>query len=244
MTKVVGIIPARGGSKGIPRKNIRPLAGIPLIAYSINAAKKSDLIDRVVVSTDDPDIANVARSYGADVPFVRPSHLAADDTPDWPVFYHCLSMLRDLDGYKPTIVVHLRPTSPFRNPNQLDHAILKLIDAPSLDSVRAVCLASHHPLKMWTMDESGLLYPFVNERICNFEEPYNQPRQGLPKVFVQTNSIDVVRSTVIYDLRSMTGRNIGAYLIEDPKLCVDTDSQFDWEMAELMAEEAKYSVLL
>src|SRR5689334_3014090 len=109
---VLAIVPARGGSKGIPRKNLREVAGHPLIAYSIAVALQSREIDRVIVSTDDREIADVARSYGADIPFLRPAELAMDETPDLPVFQHALRWLQREQRYRPDLVVHLRPTSP------------------------------------------------------------------------------------------------------------------------------------
>src|SRR5262245_22108602 len=111
---VVAIVPARGGSKGIPRKNVREVGGHPLIAYSIAAGLASPLVSRVIVSTDNEEIASVARAYGAEVPFMRPAELAADDTPDLPVFIHALDWLARHENQSPAIVVHLRPTSPLR----------------------------------------------------------------------------------------------------------------------------------
>jgi CMP-N-acetylneuraminic acid synthetase len=114
MTETLALIPARGGSKGIPRKNIKSFAGYPLIAWSIAAAKQSSLVTRVIVSTDDEEIAAVAREWGAETPFLRPDELAQDKTTDLPVFEHALKWLEDVEGYRPDIVVQLRPTSPFR----------------------------------------------------------------------------------------------------------------------------------
>src|SRR3989344_749868 len=113
-SRILALIPARGGSKGVPGKNIRLLAGAPLIAHSIRAAQESNYIDRVIVSTDDEKIAEVARIYGAEVPFLRPKEFAQDLTPDYPVFEHCLQWLAANENYRPDIVVHLRPTGPLR----------------------------------------------------------------------------------------------------------------------------------
>src|SRR5678816_951191 len=120
---VLAIVPARGGSKGIPRKNVRLIGGHPLIAYSIAAGLAAEHVDRVLVTTDDAEIADVARLYGADVPFRRPVELAADDTPDLPVFLHALEWLDREEGYRPEIIVHLRPTSPLRQVADIDEAI-------------------------------------------------------------------------------------------------------------------------
>src|SRR5262244_2439518 len=120
---IVAIVPARGGSKSIPRKNIRPFGGVPLLAYSIEAGLSARLVDRVIVSTDDDEIAAIARRSGADVPFMRPPELAGDATPDLPVFQHALNWLDVHEGSRPDIVVQLRPTSPLRPPDCVDRAI-------------------------------------------------------------------------------------------------------------------------
>jgi len=124
--KILGLIPARGGSKGIPRKNIKPLGGKPLIAYSIEAGLKSRYLDKVLVSTDDEEIAQVARQYGADVPFIRPAELARDDTPTLPVIQHALRFLAD-KGETYDAVCLLQPSSPFRTPAFIDAAIEKYV---------------------------------------------------------------------------------------------------------------------
>jgi N-acylneuraminate cytidylyltransferase len=121
--RTLGLIPARGGSKGIARKNLTCLAGRPLIAHTIESAKKASSLDRVIVSTDDEEIAAVARSFGAEVPFMRPAELAEDATPDLPVFVHALEWLQQHEGYTPAFVAHLRPTSPLRTAQHIDEAV-------------------------------------------------------------------------------------------------------------------------
>src|SRR5512135_2953268 len=130
MTETLALIPARGGSKGIPRKNIRFFAGYPLIAWSIAAAKQSSCVTRVIVSTDDPEIAAVAREYGAETPFLRPAELAQDNTTDLPVFEHALHWLKENEGYKPEVVIQLRPTSPVRPKDCVDSAVKILLAHP------------------------------------------------------------------------------------------------------------------
>lgn len=127
MTEILALIPARGGSKGIPRKNIRLFAGYPLIAWSIAAAKQAELVTRIIVSTDNEEIAEVAREYGAETPFLRPPELAQDKTTDLPVFEHTLKWLEGVEGYRPDIIVQLRPTSPIRPKNMVDDAIRILL---------------------------------------------------------------------------------------------------------------------
>src|SRR5512147_1332629 len=149
MTEILALIPARGGSKGIPRKNIRNFAGYPLIAWSIAAAKKAACVTRVIVSTDDPEIAAVARECGAETPFLRPAEFAQDNTTDLPVFEHALQWLAEHENYKPDIVIHLRPTSPIRPRGLIDEAVKILLAHPDADSVRGVVPAGQNPHKMW-----------------------------------------------------------------------------------------------
>ncbi|HEX9892352.1 MAG TPA: acylneuraminate cytidylyltransferase family protein, partial [Gemmatimonadales bacterium] len=136
--RVLAIVPARAGSKSIPRKNIQLFAGHPLLAYSIAAGLQARQVARVLVSTDDEEIAERARDYGAEVPFLRPAQFAQDGTPDLPVFQHALGWLSEHEGYRPEIVVQLRPTSPVRPPDCVDRAVELLTAAPEADSVRAV----------------------------------------------------------------------------------------------------------
>jgi CMP-N-acetylneuraminic acid synthetase len=180
--EVLAIIPARGGSKGIPRKNIRLFAGYPLIAWSIAAARQARLVTRTIVSTDDAEIAAVAREYGAEVPFLRPSELAQDQTPDWPVFEHALRWLDEHEGYRPQIVVQLRPTSPIRPPWCVDEAVRILLDHPDADCVRGVVPAGQNPFKMWRMDaQTGRLQPLLNPawRGRTVQRPTANPAAGL-----------------------------------------------------------------
>src|SRR5512133_3705377 len=151
MTELLAVIPARGGSKGIPRKNIRNFAGYPLIAWSIAAAKKSELVTRVIVSTDDEEIAAVAREWGAETPFLRPAEFAQDKTTDLPVFEHALKWLAENEKYCPDVVVQLRPTSPIRPKGLVDAAVRVLLEHADADSVRGVVPAGQNPHKMWRL---------------------------------------------------------------------------------------------
>ena len=145
MTHILALIPARGGSKGIPRKNIRSFAGYPLIAWSIAAGLQAKSVSRVIVSTDDDEIAAVARELGAETPFLRPAEFAQDRTTDLPVFEHALKWLEDIEGYKPEIVVQLRPTSPIRPRDCVDTAVSILSQHLDADSVRGVVPAAQNP---------------------------------------------------------------------------------------------------
>ena len=227
MVEILALIPARGGSKGLPGKNIKPLGGHPLIAYSITAGLNSSMVDRVIVSTDDPEISSVARFYGADVPFLRPAEIAQDETRDLPVFQHALNWLMDTEGYQPDLVVQLRPTSPFRSLTLVDEAIKVLQDNPKASSVRGVVPSKQNPYKMWRIGEDGMMQPLLESE---FSEAFNMPRQELPPTYWQTGHIDVIRRETILG-GSMTGDKVLPCLI-DPVFSIDLDNQLDWEQAE------------
>ena len=218
MTEVLAIIPARGGSKGLPGKNTRPLAGHPLVAYSIAAGLQAKLVNRVICSTDSQEIAEIARRYGAEVPFLRPEHLAADESPDIDAFQHVIKELAGREGYRPDIIVQLRPTSPVRQPGQVDAGIQLLIDNPETDSIRGVTPSPATPYKMWRID-NDLLEPLLT--IDGVAEPFNMPRQALPEVYWQTGTLDIMRTSVI-DSGSMTGNEIRPFVV-DQEHAVDID---------------------
>ena len=233
MRHILALIPARGGSKGIPRKNIRSFAGYPLIAWSIAAAKQSELVTRLIVSTDDEEIAAVAREYGAETPFLRPAQLAQDQTTDLPVFEHALHWLQDQEGYRPEIVVQLRPTSPVRPVGMLDHAIRILLEHSDADCVRGVVPAGQNPFKMWRFaGEDKPMQPLLD--LTGIAEPYNAPRQILPPVYWQTGHIDAIRVSTIQQKKSLTGDVIYPLVI-DPRYTVDIDNLSDWAKYEALA---------
>lgn len=234
-TEVMALIPARGGSKGVPRKNIRPLLGKPLIAYTIQEAIKSKYINRIIVSTDDEEIAKVAKTYGAEVPFMRPSELGGDHVTDLPVFQHALKWLFDNEKYKPDIIAHLRPTAPLRTVQHIDKGIEKLIMSDA-DSVRSVCAAPKHPCKMWKFDGDTIV-PFLPEEICG-REAYNKNRQQLPPAFIQNGSVDITRWNTIMVKNSMTGDRILGMLM-DEKESVNIDTEIDFMMAEILLSMRK-----
>ena len=225
---VLALIPARGGSKSIPRKNIRPLAGHPLLAYSIAAGLHAKSVTRVIVSTDDEEVAKIATRYGAEVPFMRPTNLAADDTTDLPVFQHALSWLESQEGYHPDVIVQLRPTSPLRQLNCVDRAVELLLGNPEADSVRGVVPSGQNPYKMWRLLGDGRLEPLLRN---GFNEPYNMPRQKLPQTFWQTGHIDAIRPGTILEKDSMSGDVILPLMI-DPAYTVDIDTLRDWQQIE------------
>ena len=224
--EVLALVPARGGSKGIPRKNIRDFAGAPLIAYSIAAGLQSQRVTRVIVSTDDEEIAAVARAWGAETPFLRPAEFARDDTTDLPVFEHALQWLWETEGYQPEIVIQLRPTSPIRPVGLLDEAVKVLLEHPEADCVRGVVPSGQNPFKMWLINGDGQLDPLL--KVPGVSEPYNAPRQALPQTYWQTGHIDAIRATSILDKHSLTGDVILPLLI-DPLYTVDIDTIEDFQ---------------
>lgn len=225
--KVVALIPARGGSKSIPKKNIRLLGNAPLLAYSIAAGLQSEYVDRVIVSTDSEAIAEIAQQWGAEVPFLRPSALAEDATTDFPVFEHALRWLENNESYHADFMVQLRPTSPLRPPFLTDEAIRLLARHPAADSVRCVAISGQNPYKMWRT-QNGFLQPLLQ---TDLPEPYNQPRQALPETYWQTGHIEVIRYETIAFKKSLTGNLILPCMVP-PEYAIDLDNLYQWDYAE------------
>lgn len=238
--EILAIIPARGNSKSIPRKNIREFAGHPLIAFSIAAAKQSKLVTRIIVSTDDPEIAEVSRRYGAEVPFMRPAEIAEDATLDLPVFEHALHWLAENEKYSPDIVIQLRPTSPIRPVDMVDDAVRLLMSHPKADSVRGVVVSNQNPFKMWKIDSHGVMKPLLD--VNGIKEPFNAPRQDLPQTYWQTGHIDAIRPRAILDKGSMSGEVVLPLLV-DPVYTVDIDTLLDWQRAESTVLEGKLDIV-
>jgi CMP-N-acetylneuraminic acid synthetase len=227
--EVLVLIPARGGSKGIPRKNILPFAGHPLVAFCIAAGRQAETVTRVVVSTDDEEIAGVARKYGAETPFLRPAELAADRTNDLPVFQHALQWLSEHEDYHPDVIVHLHPTSPARPPGCIDQAVRLLLAHPEAEAVRSVVTPIQTPYKMWQIEgTTGRMQPLLS--IPGIAEPYNTPRQSLPATYLQTGHVNAIRPSTIL-AGSMTGRVILPEII-DSRYELDMDTLADWEYGE------------
>jgi CMP-N,N'-diacetyllegionaminic acid synthase len=224
----LAIIPARGGSKGLPNKNILPLGGKPLIAHTIEAARAAHCIQRIVVSTENPEIAEIARCHGADVPFLRPAELARDETPTLPVMQHVVTQLTVTEGWQPEIIVLLQPTSPLRQPEDIDRGVT-LLEETGADSVVSVCLSEHHPAWMKRI-ESGRVLPFLDNA------PVYNRRQDLPPVYRLNGAIYVTRRRVLQDENVILGCDTRA-LIMDPESSVDIDSALDLKLASLILQE-------
>ena len=223
---VLAVIPARSGSKGIPDKNVVSFRGKPLLVHSIEQALAARNVERVLVSTDSPRYREIALAAGAEAPFLRPSAFAGDRSTDLEVFVHALDWLDTQESYRPGVCVHLRPTYPTRSVGDVERAVDLLLSDPTADSVRSVTRAPETPYKMWRLDEGGTLHPLLESPL---REPWNLPRQTLPEVYLQNAAVDVVRSVVVRERRSMTGPRVLAYLMGDAR---DID---DW--ADLAAAE-------
>ncbi len=233
---VVVIVPARGGSKGLPRKNARLLAGQPLVGHAVRAGREALLVDRVLCSTDDEPIAELARAAGAEVPFLRPAELAQDTTEDWPVFAHALDWLAVHERWQPSIVVNLRPSTPLRRPGLVDDAIRLLVEQ-DVDSVKSVCVARQHPHKMWLLQEGGCMEPYLKTPFRLARGP-DVPRAELEPIYWQTGHVDVTWRGTIEEQRTLIGRRV-AGLVVAPETSIDIDGPFELELAELVLRRAR-----
>jgi N-acylneuraminate cytidylyltransferase len=229
--RVLAVVPARGGSKGVPRKNLQLLGGKPLVAHAVEVGRAARYVTRVLCSTDDADIADAARAAGAEVPFIRPAELARDTSEDWPVFMYALEWLQREEQWAPDLVVNLRPTSPLRRPSHVDQAIELLLDTGA-DSVKAVCLARQHPHKMWLRQPDGGIEPFLKTPFRLQHGP-DVPRAQLEDVYWQNGVVDVTRREVILEQRVMIGRRV-AGLVTDLADSIDIDTPLDLQLAELL----------
>lgn len=223
---VFGLILARGGSKRIPGKNIKDLCGRPLIWHTIDAAKKSQYFDRVILSSDDPEIIAVAKQYGVEVPFVRPAELAADAVTDYPVFAHALEWLEKHENYKPDIVVQLRPTSPLRTAEHIDMAIELLAEHPEVDSVRTVMEPEQTPYKMYSIHSEGHLVPLI--RLAGHMESFNLPQQKLPKAYKHVGYVDVMWRKTIIEKGQMTGEKVLPLVLDDAVSGINKPEDWEW----------------
>lgn len=230
--KVIAIIPARGGSKGIPRKNLAVINGKPLLAHSIEHALSADTVERVLVSSEDEEILETARRWGAETPFIRPRELAGDHVLDWPVFEHALRFLKEQEKYEPDLVVHLRPTTPFRRAHWIDEAVKSLWDRPDADSLRSVSPPAQHPYRVFRIGPDGFLDPIMKNE---HPMPYLLRRQELPAMYYYNCVIDVTRPSTVFVKQSMTGETILPYVMQADE-SLDIDSPRDLLTARFLME--------
>jgi len=235
MMRILCLILARGGSKRIPKKNIKVLGGKPLIAHTIECAARSKYINRTVVSTDDSEIASVAKKYGAEVPFKRPAEVSQVDSTELDAFKHALGWLRDNEDYEPDLIVKLFATSPFRKLESVDNAIELLLNNPTADSVRSVSLCSEHPYKMWRIEGDRLIHLIPADQ--KPDQAHTLSYQILPQVYVNNASIDVTRPSTIWAKSSITGTEIIPY---DAIESLDINNPLDFDLAELIVNRQPF----
>lgn len=229
MKTILGVITARGGSKGIPRKNVKELAGKPLIAYTIEAAKESGVFLRLVISTDDQEIAEVAKQYGAEAPFMRPAELAQDTTPHLPVLQHAVNWLRDNENFIPDYVTILQPTCPLRQGFHIREAA-ELMEKTHADSIVSVSEIPQHfnPHWQFLIDEENRLKIFTGEPFSKIVKR----RQELGKTYMRNGAIYLFKTELLSRSEpTFYGDDIRAYPMER-KYSVNIDSMEDWEDAE------------
>jgi len=222
--RVIGLIPARGGSKGIPGKNIRLLDGHPLIAYSIVLSKMSRSIDRTIVSTDSEEIAGVARHYGAEVPFLRPERFAADSSPDIDFVRHFLDWFEENEGYRPRYIAHIRPTTPVREPELIDRAVDKIVRHPDATALRSVHETRESPYKLFGIENGYLAGLFPDDPRPEY---YNLPRQAFPPVYHPNGYVDIIKSETVLSTGSLHGPKILSF-VTPVSAELDTEDDFDF----------------
>lgn len=224
--RVLAIIPARGGSKGIPRKNLVPICGRPLIAYTIDAGLQSTRITRLVVSTEDEEIATVSKALGADVPFLRPDELATDTARSLPVVRHAVETLEDDENALYDVIIMLQPTTPLRTAQDIDRGIELLLETGADSVVSVVDVGANHPYRMKRIDEDGRLVNFVEQ---GFEDM--RPRQELPPVYIRSGDLYISRRDIVMEHNALVGSECRAVIIPEQR-AVNIDSPIDLLRAE------------
>lgn len=244
MTKIkipslIALIPARGGSKRVPGKNIRSLAGYPLVAYTIAAARQSQVFQRILVSTDSPEIAKIAQTYGAEVPFLRSPAYAGDQAPDIDWIMEVIEKL-EIAGETYDCFSILRPTSPFRQPETIKRAWRTFLASESIDSLRAVEKCAQHPGKMWVRQEN-LITPLLTgqepslaaQNISLTTPWHSSPYQALPEVYVQNASLEIAWWRVVRETQTIAGEKVVPFFTQGYE-GLDINDAKDWWYAEYL----------
>jgi CMP-N-acetylneuraminic acid synthetase len=232
MIQFLALIPARGGSKGVPRKNIRLVGNKPLLAWTIEAANESELISRTVVSTEDPEIAEIAQQYGAEVPCYRPDNLAEDTSDTLDAVLYTLDFLEKKEGYIPDYVVLLQPTSPLRRNDDIDAAIRFTIEH-NADSVVSICEAKPHPLLSKTLTQNGTMMDFIPGA-----SDYSR-RQDFPEVYSLNGALYINRISSLKNARKFILPNTYGYIMPEER-SLDIDTPFDLFIADLILTHSLY----
>jgi len=231
--KIIAVIPARSGSKGVLDKNIRKLAGKPLIAYSIMAAKRTKFIDRIIVSTDSIKYASLAKKYGAEVPFLRPAEIAGDYSTDYEFMKHVIDWLHENENYYSDFVLNLRPVTPFRDPRLIDKAIETLIDSSEATSLRSAHEMPETAYKMCEIDGGYI------KSICNGSFDHdnaNKPRQAFPTTFTPNGYVDVMRTSYINENKLLYGNRVKAFITP---VSYEVDTLDDFNLLEWLINKDK-----
>jgi len=229
--KNIAVIPARGGSKGVPHKNIRLIKGFPLIAYSIAACKLSKTVQRVIVSTDDETIAQIAKKFGAEVPFLRPKKYASDISGDIEFINHLIDWLTENEGSVPELLLHIRPTTPLREAKIIDEAMLCLDKDKEATSLRSAHKAPESPFKWFLKDEKGYFQSLIT-KIEN--DKLNEARQQFPMAYIPDGYIDILKTEHILETGLLHGDKIIAF--ESP-MCIEVDTEDELELLEFQIEK-------
>ena len=239
--KILALIPARGGSKGIPGKNIVNLGGYPLIAYSIAVSKLSKYVNRIIVTTDDKKIAEISKKFGAEIPFLRPKAISKDNSGDIEFFIHALNWLKKNENYTPDFIIHLRPTTPLRDVRIIDSAIKAIIRDKRATSLRsAEIVDKESPYKQFK--KKGKYFDFFGkEDFKEGEEYYNYPRQYFPTTYYPNGYVDIIRPETLIKSGLLHGKSIKAFITEK---VADIDTKKDIEVAKRTLNSKKYKKLL
>ena len=235
---MIAIIPARSGSKGVPGKNIKNLGGIPLFAFSIIAAKMMSSVSRVIVSTDSSEYAEIAKKFGAEVPFLRPIDISGDKSTDYDLFLHALNWFDKNENKIPEFLLHLRPTTPLRDPQIMESAVkLFLENKEKATSLRSGHSAPESPYKWFLKDENNY---FIGLRDDLTPEKVNLPRQSFPSVYIPDGYIDVLKSSVILNTGTLHGDKM---LVFESPFCVEVDTKEDFEYLEFQIKKEGSPIL-
>jgi CMP-N,N'-diacetyllegionaminic acid synthase len=222
----IALIQARGGSKGVPGKNIRIFHGYPILAWSIAACKLAQKVSRVMLSTDDDEIAEVGRRYGAEVPFIRPSELATDSATDYGVIKHAVDWVESNSEIPIDLVIQIRPTTPLRSPHYIDEAIGIMEENLNVTGLRSVYQMPETAWKTFELDEKGMLQSVLTKLPGANSEVANQPRQALPNTYFGQGFVDIVRPEVIKNTTMTYGERVYGFITPDVGE-IDVESDFD-----------------
>jgi len=238
--KILAIIPARSGSKGIPNKNITDFGGHPLLAYSIATARLSKLINRIIISTDKQEYAEIAKKYKCEAPFLRPKEYAEDLSLDKEFFKHALNWLEKNENYVPDLIVHLRPTVPLRQAELIDKMILEMLDNEKATSLRTGHIHKKPGHKLFKKKGDYIEF-FGKEDFQQNEEYYDYPRQDLPITYTSNGYVDIIKPEILKQTGQLHGSRIKLFVIEEVD---DIDSLEDLKSVASKLNNKKYKPLL